>query len=75
MIGYVQSAPEDMRAARVQDDIEIIDEGESGGDAFAAYFADGAKDADRTAVYDPSLGLAVEALPEGLTVDKLWRVV
>ncbi|CAH3195350.1 unnamed protein product [Porites evermanni] len=58
----------------VQDDIEIVNEGE-GTDAFAAYFADGDKSSDREPVYSDQLGLAVEQLKEGFTLQGLWEVV
>lgn len=44
-------------------------------DAFAAYFADSNKEADRPVVFSAELGLAVEAPPEGLTIDRLWAVL
>lgn len=31
--------------------------------------------AKRDIVFDAGLGLAVEAMPEGVTVDSLWRVI
>ncbi|CAH3147692.1 unnamed protein product [Pocillopora meandrina] len=58
----------------VQDDIEIVNEGE-GTDAFAAYFADGDKSSDREPVYSEQLGLAVEKLKDGFTLQGLWEVV
>lgn len=42
-------------------------------DAFAAYYADeGRKSADRRPVYEPSIGLAVERLRKGTTIQSLW---
>ncbi|KPA75724.1 hypothetical protein ABB37_08271 [Leptomonas pyrrhocoris] len=42
-------------------------------DAFAAYYADeGQKGADRRPVYEPSIGLAVEKLRKGATMQSLW---
>ncbi|KAJ7386653.1 Bardet-Biedl syndrome 5 protein [Desmophyllum pertusum] len=58
----------------VQDDIEIVNDGE-GTDAFAAYFADGDKSSDREPVYSDQLGLAVEKLKDGFTLQGLWEVV
>ena len=43
-------------------------------DAFAAYYADGDKEVDRPPVYSTELGLAVEELREGVTLDDLWSV-
>lgn len=43
-------------------------------DAFAAYYADeGQKGADRRPVYEPSIGLAVEKLRKGTTIQSLWN--
>lgn len=41
-------------------------------DVFSQYSADTSQQRDRPPVYVPSLGLAVEALPEGYTVEKVW---
>lgn len=42
-------------------------------DAFAAYYADdGQNGADRRPVYEPSIGLAVEKLRKGATIQSLW---
>ena len=59
----------------MSDDVEIIGSSEATADAFAAYFADSSKEADRPVMFAPALGLAVETPPEGLTLDKLWAVV
>jgi len=56
---------------RVDDDVEILD-GADTSDTMAAYLADAAKTADREPVFDADLGLAVEALPPGYDVGKLW---
>ena len=55
-------------------DRDVVEEEEQG-DAFAAYFADAAKRADREPVLSHELGLAVEKLPDGLTLEQLWSVV
>eukprot|EP00698_Gefionella_okellyi_P008199 TRINITY_DN2020_c0_g1_i1.p1 TRINITY_DN2020_c0_g1~~TRINITY_DN2020_c0_g1_i1.p1 ORF type:complete len:351 (-),score=66.28 TRINITY_DN2020_c0_g1_i1:1493-2545(-) len=55
---------------RVQDDVQIV---ETGGGGHEAYFADLNKTTDRRPVFNVALGLAVEELPEGLTVDRLWQ--
>jgi Bardet-Biedl syndrome 5 protein len=39
------------------------------------YSADAAKTSDRDPVYHTDLGLAVEAMREGVTIDQLWSVV
>ena len=56
-----------------QDDVEIVDGATS--DAFAAYYAEDGRQADREGVYNGELGLAMEALPAGLTLQDLWNVV
>mmetsp|Transcript_56120 Transcript_56120/g.135528 ORF Transcript_56120/g.135528 Transcript_56120/m.135528 type:complete len:344 (-) Transcript_56120:133-1164(-) len=65
---------EAVKVARATDDVEIVGEDDAG-DVFAAYYADAAKDADREPVFSPELGLAIESLREGVTVEKLWAVV
>lgn len=50
------------------------------GHAVAAYFADAISGADDEGRFDniqldKKLGLAIEALQDGLTLDQLWRVV
>ena len=64
-----------MPAARVSDDVEIMGSSEATADAFAAYFADSNKEADRPVVFSSDLGLAIEAPPEGITLDKLWAAL
>lgn len=41
----------------------------------ASYYVDGVKAGDRQPVYSPELGLAIEGLEEGVTVDQLWNVL
>ncbi|KAI0210261.1 Bardet-Biedl syndrome-like protein 5 [Lamellibrachia satsuma] len=59
---------------QVQDDVEI-ESGQEQSDAFAAYFADGAKELDRDPEFNTELGLAVEKLKDGFTLSGLWEVV
>lgn len=67
---------ERLRRAQEQDNVEIEDtDGDDGADVFAAYYADGDKNADRDPVFSPELGLAIEALREGTTVEQLWSVL
>jgi len=42
---------------------------------FQAYFADGNKDKDREPVFSEELGLAVEKLRDGFTLQGLWDVL
>ena len=48
---------------------------EDGADLFAAYFADASKDRDRDVVYDETLGLAIESVRDGWTIEKLWATL
>lgn len=64
---------EDLTVENIQDDVEIETDGSS--DAFAAYFADGNKDKDREPVFSEELGLAVEKLRDGFTLQGLWDVL
>ncbi|CAM9213506.1 unnamed protein product [Choristocarpus tenellus] len=69
-------AIEQRSIVHVEDDVEIVDdeEGYEEGDAFASYFAEPNKATDREVVFDPVLGLAVEALPSGASTRSLWSV-
>lgn len=62
------------RSRHSEEDIEIV-EGSEKGDLLATYYADASKGADREPVYCAELGLAVEALREGTTVEQLWSVL
>ncbi len=55
--------------------MEIVD-GEDKGDIMASYYADASgKAVDRDIVYSHELGLAIEALRDGTSIDQLWNVV
>jgi len=56
---------------RVQDDITIVDTDSH--ESYATYYADTNKNTDRRPVYNQLLGLAVEELPEGISIEKLWQ--
>jgi Bardet-Biedl syndrome 5 protein len=43
--------------------------------AFVAYFADSGHKKDREPVYSPELGLAIEKLKDGFTIQSLWEVL
>jgi Bardet-Biedl syndrome 5 protein len=61
---------------RVEEDFNLLEEQEDS-HAVAAYFLDGVDEVN-TAIdiqFDSRLGLAVEAMQEGLTIDQLWRVI
>ena len=46
-----------------------------GGDAFAAYLAEGAKEGDRPVTFSHDLGLAIEQLPPGIALQQLWAAL
>ena len=62
-------------AAGRMEEVRVVDEAEDTADVFAAYSADGDKATDREPVYSKELGLAIESLREGTTLDQLWTVV
>mmetsp|Transcript_20219 Transcript_20219/g.48248 ORF Transcript_20219/g.48248 Transcript_20219/m.48248 type:complete len:348 (-) Transcript_20219:168-1211(-) len=72
-----EQAPQlqDLKVPQVVDDVEIVDTEESSRDALAAYYADGSKGFDRDPALNPYLGLAVETLQEGVTMENLWSVL
>ncbi|KDR08011.1 Bardet-Biedl syndrome 5 protein-like protein [Zootermopsis nevadensis] len=43
--------------------------------AFVAYFVDSGHKKDREPVYSPELGLAIEKLKDGFTIQSLWEVL
>lgn len=44
-------------------------------DAFVMYYADINKHSDKDPIFNNELGLAVETLPEGITIENLWQCV
>jgi Bardet-Biedl syndrome 5 protein len=65
---------EALKQPRTMDDVEIEEDHASSMDAFAAYYAAVNKHQDRPPVYNRDLGLAVESLPDGFSVNDLWYV-
>ncbi|XP_018584351.2 Bardet-Biedl syndrome 5 protein homolog isoform X2 [Scleropages formosus] len=55
------------------DDMDIEPDEQT--DVFTAYFADGSKQQDREPVFSEELGLAIEKLKEGFTLQGLWEVI
>jgi hypothetical protein len=66
--------------------VDLLDEESDEVQAVAAYYLEAGSEhangrdpndtgGDHPIVYDPRLGLAVEALPEEITLEQLWRVV
>uniref|UniRef100_A0A671YUE2 Bardet-Biedl syndrome 5 protein homolog n=1 Tax=Sparus aurata TaxID=8175 RepID=A0A671YUE2_SPAAU len=64
---------EELTVEQPADDVEIEPDEQT--DAFTAYFADGNKQQDREPVFSDELGLAVEKLKEGFTLQGLWEVM
>lgn len=54
--------------------MEIVDN-EEAGNSFAAYFAEDSASHDMDIVYSPELGLAMESMSDGMTLEKLWQVL
>lgn len=67
-----QQPPDAVKTEQKVDDIEIVNTTE--GDNLAAYYALGGKETNRTAKYNPELGLAVEELPAEISLSSLWNV-
>ncbi len=55
------------------DDGDIIEQ-EEDSDSFVAYYADVDKNTDRPPIYNADLGLAIEKLRDGFTVENLWNI-
>ena len=64
-------------AISIMDDIDEIDTTHpETTDAFAAYVADGGMDDQRRPpVYCPELGLCIEKLKDGFTLESLWQIL
>ena len=61
--------------SRVEEDVELTDDAEDT-QVLAAYYAVGHDGWDEQVIqFDESLGLAVERLQDGLTMESLWRIV
>jgi Bardet-Biedl syndrome 5 protein len=63
---------------KVEEDTEVIDEGEDL-HAVAAYYVDGDDQDDQSRYesihFDAKIGLAVENMAEGVDLESLWRVI
>jgi Bardet-Biedl syndrome 5 protein len=63
---------------RAEEDTQIVEEAEDV-HAIAAYYAEGSQGEDDSKHeqirFDPSVGLAVEGMQEGMSLDTLWRVI
>lgn len=67
-------------APRVEEDVEIIDD-MADAHAMAAYYVEGSEgaqeggEAHQNVVFDSRVGLAVEGMQPGMSLDSLWRVM
>ena len=59
----------------IMDDINEIDDSHENTDAFAAYLADGGSHQDREVVFCRELGVAIEKIKEGFTLESLWSIL
>ena len=68
---------EQMREARVADGIAIVGDDDDNAlvDPTAVYYAEAMKEQDRQPAFNSHLGLAVEGLPTGISIEQLWSVV
>uniref|UniRef100_A0A3Q2Z671 Bardet-Biedl syndrome 5 protein homolog n=1 Tax=Hippocampus comes TaxID=109280 RepID=A0A3Q2Z671_HIPCM len=64
---------EEVTQEQPPDDVEIEPDDQT--DAFTAYFADCNKQQDREPVFSEELGLAIEKLRDGFTLQGLWEVM
>jgi hypothetical protein len=67
----------DVIQPKAQEDLELIDEHEDT-HAIAAFYSQTGTDDDakfENIFFDPNLGLAMEEMVNGLTLDNLWRVI
>ena len=71
----VQVEPCAEPSSLTEDIQEFDDTGDELSNAFVAYFADSGHKKDREPVYSPELGLAVEKLKDGFTIQSLWEVL
>ncbi|EFA11133.1 Bardet-Biedl syndrome 5 protein homolog [Tribolium castaneum] len=59
----------------MEDVVEIEEPRGEMSNVLAAYLADEGHEKDRPVVYSPELGLAIEGVKEGFTLQKLWEVL
>jgi len=66
-----------MRASEQEEDVQIVDAADRGDALAASYYAEAAtpQQEDHLHVYNPELGLAVEQLKEGVSLEQLWSVL
>jgi Protein of unknown function (DUF1448). len=72
---FLQVEPSAEPSSLMEDIQEFDDTDDELSNAFVAYFADSGHKKDREPVYSPELGLAVEKLKDGFTIQSLWEVL
>lgn len=72
--GGQQAAASYARILQEEQDVQIVDANDRD-DTLATYFADSAPTHARDPVLCPELGIAIEGLPDGVTVEQLWNVL
>ena len=78
----IEKEPENANALlqpKAQEDLELLDENQDV-QAIAAFYsqtgsAEDAEDKFQQITFDPKLGLAMENLVSGVTLEQLWRVI
>jgi Bardet-Biedl syndrome 5 protein len=63
---------EERKVERKADDVEIVEDERV--DALASYYIEGGRASDREPVYSQELGLAIEKLKDGITIEDLWSI-
>lgn len=59
----------------IVDDLDVVEEARGEiSNVLASYLADG-QEADKPPIYSSELGLAIESLKDGYTLQKLWEVI
>ena len=62
-------------ATKSDQEADVVLNDDTSVDVLANYLVSSKKDKDKHPVYNSELGLAVEELPEGITVKSLWNIV
>eukprot|EP00948_MAST-09A_sp_MAST-9A-sp1_P002907 g2907.t1 len=71
---YVEDEPSDMKIKHhIEDSVDIVDIDDNL-HTLAAYYADAAKSGDRLPCLNSTLGLAMEELPPGYSIESLWSL-
>merc|ERR1712084_66101 len=68
-----QADPKESMMPRTEDDVEIVEGDDI--EPCLLYQPDGEKEIDREPVFSTELGLAIERLKEGTTLQSLWAVI